>query len=331
MVKIIAEIGMNHDGSIGQAKAFIKAAADCGVDSVKFQTHIADAETLLNAPRPKYFQDESRYDYFKRTAFSAEQHKDLKSYAASLKVEFISSPFSMEAIDLLIGIGVNTLKVPSGEVSNLPYLRYMSKFGKHVLLSSGMSSWSEIKSAYEALNQNGTKVTMLQCTSEYPCPPEKAGLNNLKLFKENFGCEVGFSDHTLGSAAAIVAVTLGASVIEKHFTVSNDLYGPDAKFSATPIEMKRLVADVRATEKLISCKVDKDLACSELKDMKITFEKSVVAARDLNIGHLITEKDLVYKKPGDGINAKDYEKVIGKKVVKSISVNQKIHWEDLEK
>ncbi len=147
MVKIIAEIGMNHDGSLGQAKAFIKLAASCGVNAVKLQTHIADAETLLEAPRPKYFQDESRYDYFKRTAFSQSQHADLKSYSESLHVEFISSPFSVEAIDMLVGIGLSTLKVPSGEVTNIPYLEYMSKFGKSVLLSTGMSSWQEIENA----------------------------------------------------------------------------------------------------------------------------------------------------------------------------------------
>lgn len=328
MVKIIAEIGMNHDGSIGQAKAFIKLAASCGVDAVKIQTHIAEAETLLNAPRPKYFQDESRYDYFKRTAFNASQHLELKKFAESMNVEFISSPFSIEAIDLLIGIGVKTLKVPSGEVSNLPYLEYMSKFGKEVLLSTGMSSWSEIEDAYNTLNKNGTQVTILQCTSEYPCPPEKAGLNNLKLFKEKFNCKVGFSDHTLGSAAAVVAVTMGISVIEKHFTASNDLYGPDAKFSANPDDMKKLVYDVRAAEKIISHQVDKNTACSGLIDMKITFEKSIVSARTILIGKTIEEADLCYKKPGDGISAKDYKKVIGKKSLKNIEPNQKLSWSD---
>lgn len=328
MVKIIAEIGMNHDGSIGQAKAFIKIAADCGVNAVKIQTHIADAETLLNAPRPKYFQDESRYEYFKRTAFSKEQHADLKKYAESLQVEFISSPFSIEAIDLLIGIGVQTLKVPSGEVSNLPYLEHMSKFGKKVLLSTGMSSWREIEEAYCALNKNGTQTTILQCTSEYPCPPEKAGLNNLILFKNKFKCEVGFSDHTLGSAAAVVAVTMGVSVIEKHFTVSHDLYGPDAKFSANPDEMKKLVFDVRAAEKIINIKIDKDNVCTELKDMKITFEKSIVSARVIPMGKVIEPTDICYKKPGDGISAKEYKSIIGKKSNKEIEVNQKLSWSD---
>lgn len=328
MVKIIAEIGMNHDGSIGQAKAFIKLAASCGVDAVKIQTHIAEAETLLNAPRPKYFQDESRFDYFKRTAFNANQHLELKKYAESLNVEFISSPFSIEAIDLLIGIGVKTLKVPSGEVSNLPYLEHMSKFGKEVLLSTGMSSWPEIEDAYNTLNKNGTQVTILQCTSEYPCAPENAGLNNLKLFKEKFNCKVGFSDHTLGSAAAVVAVTMGISVIEKHFTASNDLYGPDAKFSANPDDMKKLVFDVRTAEKIINHQVDKNLACSGLTDMKITFEKSIVSARTILIGKIIEEADLCYKKPGDGISAKDYKKVLGKKSLKNIEPNQKLSWSD---
>jgi sialic acid synthase SpsE len=328
MVKIIAEIGMNHDGSIGQAKAFFKIAASCGVDAVKIQTHIADAETLLNAPRPKYFQDESRYEYFKRTAFNANQHLELKKYAESLNIEFISSPFSIEAIDLLIGIGVDTLKVPSGEVSNLPYLEYMSKFSKKVLLSTGMSSWAEIEEAFIALNKNGTQVTILQCTSEYPCAPEKAGLNNLKLFKDKFKCNVGFSDHTLGSAAAVIAITMGATVIEKHFTASNELYGPDAKFSANPDEMKKLVLDVRAAEKIINNATDKNFACSELGDMKITFEKSIVSARVILKDKVIEEDDLCYKKPGDGISAKEYKKIIGKKCIKNIDFNQKLSWSD---
>lgn len=330
MVKIIAEIGMNHDGSIGQAKAFIKAAVACGVDAVKFQTHIADAETLLNAPRPKYFQDESRYDYFKRTAFNLEQHKELRRFSEELKVEFISSPFSIEAIDLLVETGVSTFKIPSGEVANLPYLRYMAQFGKEILLSTGMSSLEEIDLAFHALNQNGSKVIVLQCTSEYPCPPEKAGLNNLKLFRDRYHCSVGFSDHTLGSAAAVVSVALGAVVVEKHFTVSNELYGPDAKFSANPDDMRKLVNDVRAAEKLITSSVDKDIECRELKDMKITFEKSLVASRDLKCGQIITLKDLWYKKPGDGINAKDYEKILGRKLKNNVTVNTQIHWNDLE-
>jgi sialic acid synthase SpsE len=230
-VYIIAEIGNTHEGSLGLAKCFIKAAAECGVDCVKFQTHIFDAESLPNAPNPPYFKDETRKEYFDRTAFSKKDWIELKRYCEEeCKKDFISSPFSLEAVDLLNEVGIKSFKIPSGEVTNLPLLERVAQTGKQVILSSGMNTWEEMDEAVQALSDNGCKdLIMLQCTSEYPCPPENAGLNIMLEMKEKYNVPVGFSDHTLGSAVPITAVVMGAVLIEKHFTLSQLAYGSDAK------------------------------------------------------------------------------------------------------
>lgn len=329
---IIAEIGNTHEGSVGLAKCFIKAAAECGVDAVKFQTHIFEAESLPDAPNPPYFKDETRKEYFDRTGFGIEQWKDLKQYAQDeCGVEFLSSPFSLEAVDLLEQVGIKTYKIASGEVSNIPLLIKIAKTGRKVLLSSGMSTWAELDEAVKTLQDNGCKdLILLQCTSEYPCPPENAGLNIMQEMKERYKLPVGFSDHTLGIAVPIAAVCLGACVIEKHFTLSKQMYGPDAQFSATPEEMKILVDNIRAVEKILGSKIDKDAKVATLSQMKITFEKSIVSACDISAGTIIEEKHLAYKKPGDGMPAREFRKVIGKRVMRSIQKNSKLKRNVLE-
>ena len=327
---IIAEIGNTHEGSVGLAKQFIKAAADCGVDAVKFQTHIFEAESLPSAPNPSYFKDETRKEYFERTAFTIEQYKVLKDYAENeCKVDFFSSPFSLEAVDFLMEVGVSTFKIPSGEVSNIPLLEHVAKTGKNVILSSGMSSWEELDRAV-AVFKDKEKLTILQCTSEYPCKPENAGLNVMLEIKERYQCKVGFSDHTLGIGVPLTAVVLGATLVEKHFTLSKLMYGSDAKNSTEPKEFKHMVDNIRAAELAISSKIDKNEKVKELGEMKFVFEKSIVSARELKAGHVISEEDLVYKKPGDGIPAKDYKNVIGKKVIKNIAANEKIEFSQIQ-
>lgn len=327
---IIAEIGNTHEGSVGLAKQFIKAAADCGVDAVKFQTHIFEAESLPSAPNPSYFKDETRKEYFERTAFTIEQYKILKDYAENeCKVDFFSSPFSLEAVDFLMEVGVSTFKIPSGEVSNIPLLEHVAKTGKNVILSSGMSSWEELDRAV-AVFKDKEKLTILQCTSEYPCKPENAGLNVMLEIKERYQCKVGFSDHTLGIGVPLTAVVLGATLVEKHFTLSKLMYGSDAKNSTEPKEFKHMVDNIRAAELAISSKIDKNEIVKELGEMKFVFEKSIVSARELKAGHVISEEDLVYKKPGDGIPAKDYKNVIGKKVIKNIAANEKIEFSQIQ-
>lgn len=328
-VSTIAEIGMSHDGSLGQAKAFIDAAAETGVDAVKFQTHIAEAETLKNAPTPPYFTDEPRYEYFKRTAFDLEQHVILKNHAESKGLEFISSPFSLEAIELLEKVGVMTYKIPSGEVTNLPLLERVAKTGKKILLSSGMSSYSELDEAVNTILRHNKNLVILQCTSKYPCPFEGVGLNLLEEFKKRYKLPVGLSDHTPGIYASLAAVVLGATVIEKHFTISKKLYGPDAKYSLEPHEFKQLVEGIRAIEAMLENPVRKDDMAKELGQMKETFEKSIVSAVDIPAGTVITENLLTAKKPGGGIPTKDINKVIGKKAKIDIAKDRMIRWGDL--
>jgi N,N'-diacetyllegionaminate synthase len=327
---IIAEIGNTHEGSVGLAKQFIRAAAECGVDAVKFQTHIFEVESLPNAPNPPYFKDETRKQYFERTAFNLEQYITLKEFAEKeCGVDFFSSPFSIEAVDLLLSAGIKTFKIPSGEVSNIPLLEYLADKADWVILSSGMSSWEELDSAVAVL-KGKCKLTVLQCTSEYPCLPQNAGLNVMLEIKERYQVPVGFSDHTLGVGVPLAAVVLGASLVEKHFTLSKLMYGSDAKNSTEPHEFKQLVQDIRAVELAISHKINKDEKVNSLKEMKTIFEKSIVSARDLKSGEVITFSDLAYKKPGNGIPASNFKEVIGKRVIIDISKNQKLTWSDLE-
>jgi sialic acid synthase SpsE len=314
---IIAEIGNTHEGSLGLAKQFVKAAAECGVDAIKFQTHIFEAESLPNAPNPPYFKDETREEYFNRTAFNLEQYKELKRYTEELGCTFLSSPFSIEAVDLLMAAGVDMFKIPSGEVSNTPLLEYIASRGKKVILSSGMSSWEELDNAV-AILKGKCDLVILQCTSEYPCAPENAGLNVMLEIKSRYGCEVGFSDHTLGIGVPIAAVALGATLIEKHFTLSKLMYGSDAKNSTEPAEFKLLVESIRAAETAITSTLDKNEKVKQLEGMKMIFEKSIVAKKDLKEGHVLTASDFAYKKPGNGISASHYKNIIGKTLAKPI-------------
>ena len=328
---IIAEIGNTHEGSLGLAKCFIKMASECGVDAVKMQTHIFDAESLLDAPNPPYFKDETRQEYFERTSFTLEQWKELKRYSEEdLGVDFFSSPFSLEAVDLLEVVGMDTYKIASGEVNNIPLLEKVGQTGKRVLLSSGMSSWKELDDAVETLQSNGCNdLIVLQCTSEYPCPPEQAGLNVLDEMKARYeNVTIGYSDHTMGVAVPLAAVIKGATVIEKHFTLSQKMYGSDAMNSTEPEEFKRLVDEIRQIEIALTNNIDKDEKVKSLGKMKMTFEKSIVSARALNRFDTIELKDLLFKKPGDGIPAKDYKKLLGQKINKNIEKNHKFEWED---
>lgn len=330
---IIAEIGNTHEGSLGLAKCFIKAAAECGVDAVKMQTHIFEAESLLDAPTPPYFKDETRKAYFERTAFSIDQWKELKRYAQEdLKLDFFSSPFSSEAIDLLEEVDIHTYKIASGEVNNIPLLEKIAKTGKRVLLSSGMSNWAEIDMAVETLQSNGCKdLIILQCTSEYPCPPEQSGLNVIDEMKQRYkNVQIGYSDHTLGVAVPLAAVIKGATVIEKHFTLSKKMYGSDAMNSTEPEEFKRLVDEIRQIEVALENNVDKDEKVKFLENMKMTFEKSVVSLSSINEFDTIELKHLAFKKPGDGIPAREYKKLLGQKINKSVTKDYKFKWEDFE-
>lgn len=327
-VFVIAEVGSVHDGSFGNAQRLIDVAAECGADAVKFQTHIATAETLRDAPMPPYFTGEPRYEYFGRTAFSPEQWQALRAHCEEKGVEFLSSPFSIEAVELLEEVGVAYYKVPSGEVTNLPLLEVIAQTGKPVLLSSGMSSWSELDEAVNTILTCHNQLTVLQCTSEYPCPYEDVGLNVMLEMRDRYKLPVGLSDHTLTNYAAFAAVVLGASVIEKHFTFSRHMYGSDAKHSMEPTEFADLVQGIRAIEMILGSKVDKD-DVARFATMKATFEKSVVSLVDIPAGTFITEAMIGIKKPGTGIPAKRHVEVLGKRARRWIPKDALIREEDL--
>jgi len=322
-VLIIAELGMTHNGSVSLAKKLINSAVDCGVDAVKFQMHIFDEESLPDAPSPKYFTNESRKEFFKRTSFTEEQWIGIKKHIKDKRKKFVCSPFSIKAVKSLEKIGVDIYKIPSGEVTNTPYLEIVAKTKKPIILSTGMNNWKELDSAVKTINKYNKNLFIMQCTSSYPCKYEEVGLNVIKEMQARYKMPVGLSDHTLTIYASFAAVTLGAKIIEKHFTTHKNLYGPDAKFSLEPNEMKNLVEGIRNIEIMLNNKVDKD-DIIKFKDMKFIFEKSIVSKKYIKKGTVITSDLLDFKKPGDGIRADRMKEIIGKKVKVDIPGNTMI-------
>ena len=308
---IIAEVGSVHDGSFGNACKLVELAASCGADIVKFQTHIASQETLKNAPQPPYFRGEPRYDYFERTSFNNNEWRQLKKICEINNVTFMSSPFSIKAIAILEAIDTKIYKVPSGEINNIPLIEELAKIGKPVLISSGMSSWEDLDLAVNILSKK-CPTAIMQCTSIYPCPPEKVGLNIIPEMRKRYGENIliGFSDHTKGFNAAIAAATLGANIIEKHFTFSKHMYGSDASLAMEPDDFKILCKELKLLWRSLKSPINKN-DLNDLMDMKSIFEKSIVSARDIKAGEIINLKDLAFKKPGTGIPTKDYKKLIG--------------------
>lgn len=328
MVFIIAEIGSVHDGSFGNALKLVDLAKDCGADAVKFQTHIPEAETLRDAPSPPYFKGEPRWDYFRRTGFSPDQWKKLKAHCDEKAIEFMSSPFSLEAADLLLEVGLKRWKVPSGEMTNLPLLRHLAASGLPVILSSGMSSWEELDAAVEAVRSKGTLEYVLQCTSSYPCPYDQVGINVMEEMAGRYGVKTGLSDHTLDIFAPIVAVSRGGLCVEKHLAFHRGMYGSDARNSLEPAEFIRMVEGIRAAETMLASRIDKD-DLSPFGDMKDIFQKSVVAVLDIPAGATITAAMVGCKKPGTGIPARDLEKVIGRKARNAITADTLVREGDL--
>ena len=325
-VLIIAEVGSVHDGSFGNACKLIELAKTCGADVVKFQTHLAEAESLPDAPSPPYFSGEPRLVYFQRTGFSPEQWRKLREHADRTGIGFASSPFANEAVDLLEDIGLSLYKIPSGEVTNLPLLERVARTRKPVVLSSGMSSWAELDAAVAALRSGGP-LTVLQCSSAYPCPPERVGLNVLTEMRARYGLPVGLSDHTGGVAAAVAAVTLGAVMVEKHLTFSRAMYGSDAPHSMEPANFRAFVEAIRETSAMLAHPVDK-AGVAAFAEMKRIFEKSLVARQPLAAGTTIEFAHLAFKKPGDGIRAADYAQWVGRKLARAVPADHKLAPED---
>ena len=328
---IIAEVAQAHDGSLGTAHAFIDAVAETGATAIKFQTHIAAAESTPGEPwRVKFSpQDETRYDYWKRMAFSEAQWHGLKRHADERGLAFLSSPFSFEAADLLARVGVAAWKVASGEVTNTPLFDRMAEAGGPFLLSTGMSTLAEIDTAVEHIRALARSVTVLQCTSMYPTPPEKVGLNLIPFFQDRYACPVGLSDHSGTVYPGLAAVAMGAKAIEVHVTMSRAAFGPDVSSSLTVPELAQLVEGIRFIETMQSHPLDKDAVADELDAMRRLFTKSLVARADLAEGTVLTEAHLSIKKPGTGIPAAHLTAVIGRRLARDVQADEVLRETDL--
>ena len=329
---IIAEVAQAHDGSLGMAYAYIDAIANAGADAVKFQTHIAAAESTPGEPwRVKFSkQDTTRYDYWKRMQFTEPQWQGLKKHAEEKGIQFLSSPFSVEAVELLTRVGVSAWKVASGEVSNIAMFERIAMTGLPVLLSTGMSPIDEIDAAVEQIKAYKLPLTVLQCTSTYPCPPEKIGLNLIPFFRERYGCNVGLSDHSGTIYAGLAAATIGIEVLEIHVTLSKEMFGPDVPASVTTSELRQLVEGIRFIEEMKCNPVNKDALAGELKPLRDLFTKSVVPVKDLPAGTVLREEDLTVKKPGTGIPAARLKELVQRKLRRAVNADAFLSEDDLE-
>ena len=328
-IKVIAEIGSVHDGSFGNSKKLIDLAKECGADYVKFQYHIAKHESLKDALNPKYFKEEKRYDYFERTSFTLQQWRELIRYTKQKKIKFLCSVFSTESFKNLLSLGVNSFKIPSGEVTNLPLLFEISKYKDiNIFLSTGMSDFKEIEEAYNILKRNN--LIIMQCTSQYPCEDKRVGLNIFDDFKKRFkNCSLGFSDHTQNNIAAILAVSKEAKYFEKHLTFSKKMYGSDAKFASEPNEFIDYCKSLKKAEIIILNKVDKN-DLKPFRQMRKVFQKSIVFNSSFKKDQKINMNMLSFMKPDKGVSAKYFKKILGKKLKKNVKANSFVRLKDLK-
>ncbi len=318
---LIAEIGQAHDGSLGLVHSYIDAIASTGVQAIKFQMHIAEAESSIHEPfRIKFsYEDDTRYNYWERISFSLEQWKAIKKHCDDVNLDFICSPFSNKAVDWLEEIGLDYYKIGSGEVSNFLLLEKIANTKKPIILSSGMSSFQELDATVTFLKQKNANFSILQCTTSYPTKPEEYGLNVIQEIKQRYGVTVGFSDHSAKVATNIAAVTLGAEILEFHAVFDRKMFGPDANSSLTIAEISYLVESVNNISKSLENPIDKNDNQS-FSILKAIFEKSLCINKNLNKNHIITFDDLEAKKPkGFGIDAINFQQVIGKSLVKKMN------------
>jgi len=317
---IIAEAGVNHNGSLELAKKMIDVAADAGADAVKFQTFKAEKVVSKYAPKAEYQKkttdtSESQFEMIKKLELDKGGHQELIAYCEQKNIQFISSPFDLESIDLLHDLGLEIFKIPSGEINNLPYLRKIGGMKKKIILSTGMADLGEIENCLDILTQTGTKIeniTVLHCNTEYPTPFKDVNLKAMITIQNAFpGISVGYSDHTLGIEVSIAAAALGASVIEKHFTLDKNMEGPDHKASIEPYELKAMIKAIRNIERTLGSGIKKP-SPSELKNKPIA-RKSIVAAKDIRKGEAFTEENLTVKRTGKGLSPMRWDEVIGKK------------------
>ena len=328
---IIGEVAMAHDGSLGLAHAFIDAIAGAGADAVKFQTHIAAAESTPSEPfRVKFSkQDERRYDYWQRTEFTAEQWRGLAEHCEAKEVAFLSSPFSVEAVDLLDPLGVPTWKVGSGEVGNVQLLDRMIQSRKPIILSSGMSAFSELDAAVDRVKAAGVSVAVMQCTTAYPCPPERVGLNMIAALRARYSVPVGLSDHSGTIYAGLAAATIGIKVLEIHVTMNRAMFGPDVRASVTLDQLRQLVDGVRFIETMNASPVDKEAFAKEMQPLRDIFTRSVVARADLPAGTVLRADHLASKKPGTGIPGAKLPDLVGRRLRRAVAADELLREDDL--
>lgn len=335
---IIAEAGVNHNGQMELAHKLVEAAAEAGADYVKFQTFKTGHLVTSAAPKAAYQAiqqanepGESQYDMLRRLELDRSAHLQLIEHCKRSRIRFLSTAFDLESIDLLLEFGMGLFKIPSGEITNLPYLRKIGSLGKSVVLSTGMSTMKEIKQALDILITSGTqlkKITLLQCTTEYPAPMEEVNLKAMLSLGETFGVKSGFSDHTQGIEIAIAAAALGATIIEKHFTLNRSLPGPDHKASLEPHELKAMIKAIRNVEKALGSGI-KEPSPSELKNLAAA-RKSIHLAANLPAGHILSETDLEMKRPGNGISPMLMDEIIGRKLKIKLGADTQLQMDQLQ-
>ena len=335
-VKIIAEIGVNHNGKIDLAKEMIQEAANCGADYVKFQTFKAKSLAVESAPKADYQstnsgKNESQYEMLKKLELNTQDHYDLIEYSNSRGVKFISSAFDLDSLDFISKLKLPFFKVPSGEITNYLYLKRLAKFKKPVILSTGMSNIEEVEESIKVLTDNGFNknlLTLLHCNTDYPTSFKDVNLYAMKEIEEKFKVQVGYSDHTQGIEVAIAAVSLGAKVIEKHFTLNKALEGPDHMASSEPKEFARMVKAIRNIEKAISGSGEKTPSISEIKNINLV-RKSIYLAKNVRKMETLKNNHLICLRPGGGISPMKIREIIGRKTKKFLKKGDKLRWENL--
>ena len=327
-VLIIAEAGVNHNGNLELAKKMAQTAKECGADVVKFQTAklsslVTKFAGMANYQKENLGEAMSQKEMLRKLLLTYEQFEELAAFCQKIGIEFLSTPFDIESVDFLQKLGCRFWKVPSGEITNLPYLRAIAKTGKDVILSTGMCQMKEIQDAKRILQENGAKeITILHCNTQYPTPMEDVNLKAMLTIKKELNVPVGYSDHTQGIEVSIAAAALGAVVIEKHFTLDRSMDGPDHKASIEPEELKKMVSSIRNIEKALGSE-EKKVSPSEAENITIA-RKSIVAAKEIQKGEVFSDENLAVKRPGTGISPMRWDEIIGKAAERTYQIDEMI-------
>lgn len=332
-VTIIAEAGVNHNGSLELAKELARSAKKCGADIVKYQTFNVDELVSKKAKLAKYQKEnlgvivnekeDSQKEMLKKLTLTNDEFVELKKYCDEIGIYFLSTPFDISSVEFLSKLGCSTWKIPSGEITNYPYLKEIAKTGKKVILSTGMCTLKEVQEAYDLLRQNGTtNITLLHCTTNYPTPLEDVNLNAMITLREVFKCKVGYSDHTEGIEVPIIAVSMGAKIIEKHFTLDRNMNGPDHKASLEPKEFKEMVDRIRRVNVIVGDGI-KQPTKEEIDNIKVV-RKSIIAAKPIKKGEIFTEDNITTKRPGTGISPMKWNEVLGTVAIRDFEEDELI-------